>query len=46
MMRAVEILYAIPRLVIILIFINRLRHAPENWMAGAGWPGWCRTRGW
>jgi peptide/nickel transport system permease protein/oligopeptide transport system permease protein len=36
MMRAVEILYAIPRLIIILVFINAFNAHLQKWMAGAG----------
>ena len=39
MMRAVEILYSIPRLIIILIFINAFDSHLKNWMAGAGLNG-------
>jgi peptide/nickel transport system permease protein/oligopeptide transport system permease protein len=39
MMRAVEILYSIPRLIIILIFINAFDTHLKNWMAGAGLNG-------
>ena len=39
MMRAVEILYSIPRLVIILVFINAFDTHLKNWMAGAGLNG-------
>jgi peptide/nickel transport system permease protein/oligopeptide transport system permease protein len=39
MMRAVEILYAIPRLVIVLIFINAFDAPLKDWLAahGLGW---------
>jgi oligopeptide transport system permease protein len=39
MMRIVEILYSIPRLIIILIFINAFDANVKNWLvsAGAGW---------
>jgi peptide/nickel transport system permease protein/oligopeptide transport system permease protein len=36
MMRAVEILYSIPRLIIILISINAFNTYLQNWMSGAG----------
>jgi len=36
MMRAVEILYAIPRLIIILIFINAFDTHLKDWMANSG----------
>jgi len=39
MMRAVEILYSIPRLIIILIFINAFDKHLKDWMAGAGLNG-------
>ena len=39
MMRAVEILYSIPRLIIILIFINAFDTHLKNWMAAAGLDG-------
>ena len=39
MMRAVEILYSIPRLVIILIFINAFDTHLKTWMAGIGLNG-------
>ena len=39
MMRAVEILYAIPRLIIILIFINAFDSHLKQWMAGVGLNG-------
>jgi peptide/nickel transport system permease protein/oligopeptide transport system permease protein len=39
MMRAVEILYSIPRLIIILISINAFNSYLQNWMAGAGLGG-------
>ena len=39
MMRAVEILYAIPRLIIILVFINAFDSHLKDWMAGAGLAG-------
>jgi len=39
MMRAVEILYSIPRLIIILIFINAFDSHLKTWMAGAGLNG-------
>lgn len=39
MMRAVEILYSIPRLIIILIFINAFDAHLKNWLAGTGLNG-------
>jgi peptide/nickel transport system permease protein/oligopeptide transport system permease protein len=39
MMRAVEILYSIPRLVIILIFINAFDSHLKDWMASSGLGG-------
>ena len=39
MMRAVEILYSIPRLIIILIFINAFDTHMQKWMAGTGLKG-------
>jgi len=39
MMRAVEILYSIPRLIIILVFINAFDKNLKGWMAGSG-IGW------
>ncbi len=43
MMRAVEILYSIPRLIIILIFINAFDNHLKNWWPVRGWQGWWRT---
>ena len=39
MMRAVEILYSIPRLVIILVFINAFDKYLKEWMASSGMGG-------
>jgi peptide/nickel transport system permease protein/oligopeptide transport system permease protein len=39
MMRAVEILYSIPRLIIILIFINAFDKHLKDWLAGSGMGG-------
>jgi peptide/nickel transport system permease protein/oligopeptide transport system permease protein len=39
MMRAVEILYSIPRLVIILVFINAFDSHLKDWMAASGLGG-------
>jgi oligopeptide transport system permease protein len=36
MMRAVEILYSIPRLIIIMVFINAFDTHLKDWMAGVG----------
>src|SRR5581483_7349112 len=37
MMRTVEILYSIPRLILILIFINAFDSHVKQWLAGHGW---------
>jgi peptide/nickel transport system permease protein/oligopeptide transport system permease protein len=39
MMRAVEILYSVPRLIIILVFINAFDSHLKNWMSDAGLNG-------
>jgi len=37
MMRGVEILYSVPRLIIILVFINAFDAGLKNWFAGVHW---------
>ena len=37
MMRGVEILYSVPRLIIILVFINAFDAGLKNWFAGLHW---------